>query len=173
MIAVPPRKITSALGVVDGRIGSAGHSERGALIRTSFTGRAIDGAGGSSPMAGGKRVLDRLFGLRTPASCGQYAFDLLCRDLGIEHRLTPSQHSQTYGIVAQVNGRIEVVLRSHYFRSGEKLKTMRHRHAALGNPPLPRSAPGSNMPLQSMKVWHKPKLDLFRKPPFQLSGCEM
>ena len=71
----------------------------------------------------GKEVTDRLFGLRKRAASGQHAFDQLCSDLGIEHRLAPPQHPQTNGMVERFNGRIEEVLRSHHFRSGEELET--------------------------------------------------
>ncbi len=39
----------------------------------------------------GKEFTDRLFGLRKRAARGQREFDLLCTDLGIEHRLAPPQ----------------------------------------------------------------------------------
>jgi hypothetical protein len=35
--------------------------------------------------------------------------------------LTPAQSPQTNGMVERVNGRIEDVLQSHHFRSGEDL----------------------------------------------------
>ena len=37
----------------------------------------------------GKEFTDRLFGLRKRAATGKHEFDLLCSDLGIEHRLAP------------------------------------------------------------------------------------
>ena len=77
----------------------------------------------------GKEFTDRLFGLRKRAATGQHAFDLLCADLGIEHRLAPPQHPQTNGMVERFNGRIEEVLQSHHFRSGEELETTLHRKA--------------------------------------------
>ena len=43
----------------------------------------------------GKEFTDRLFGLRKRAATGKHAFDLLCSDLGIDHRLVPPQHPQT------------------------------------------------------------------------------
>ena len=119
-------------------------------IRTILTERAIDGAIGSSPMASGKEFTDRLFGLRKRAASGQHAFDLLCRDLGVEHRLAPPQHPQTNGMVERFNRRIEEVLRSHHFRSGEELETTLHRYVALYNQQLPQSALASKMPLQAM-----------------------
>ena len=76
----------------------------------------------------GKEFTDRRFGLRKRAASGQHDFDLLCRDLGIEHRLAPPQHPQTNGTVERFNGRIEAVLQSHHFRSGDALETTLHRY---------------------------------------------
>jgi transposase InsO family protein len=47
-------------------------------------------------------------------------FDQLCAELGIEHRLTPPASPRTNGLVERFNGRIEAVLQSHHFRSGER-----------------------------------------------------
>ena len=62
----------------------------------------------------GKEFTDRLFGLRKRAATGKHAFDLLCSDLGIEHRLAPPQHPQTNGMVERFNGRIEEVNRTGF-----------------------------------------------------------
>jgi transposase InsO family protein len=94
----------------------------------------------------GKELTDRLFGLRKRSASGQHEFDLLCTDLGIEHRPTPPQHPQTNGMVERCNGRFDEVLRSHHFHSGEELETTPHRHAPVYNQQLPQSAPGSKTP---------------------------
>jgi transposase InsO family protein len=52
---------------------------------------------------------------------------MLCTALDIEHRLTPPKSPQTNGMVERFNGRIEEVLQSHRFRSGEELETTLHR----------------------------------------------
>jgi transposase InsO family protein len=75
----------------------------------------------------GKEFTDRLFGLRKRAATGKSEFDQLCADLKIEHRLAPPQHPQTNGMVERFNSRIEEVLQSHHFRSGEELETTLHR----------------------------------------------
>jgi len=119
-----------------------------------------------------QRVTDRLLGLRKRSATGKHEFDLLCSDLGIEHRLAPPQHPQTNGMVERFNGRIEEVLQSHHFRSGEELETTLHRYVLLSNQQLPRSALGSKTPLQAMKDWHKLKPELFKKQPYHLPGCD-
>ncbi len=118
----------------------------------------------------GKEFTDRLFGLRKRAATGAHAFDKLCAALDIEHRLTPPKSPQTNGMVERFNGRIEEVLQSHHFRSGEERETTLHRYVWLCNQQLPQSALGSRSPLQAMKEWHKLKLELFKKRPYYLPG---
>ena len=141
-------------------------------IRTILTDRAIGTPLVRETMARGKEFTDRLFGLRKRSPSGKHEFDLLCSELGIEHRLAPPQHPQTNGMVERFNGRIEDVLQSHHFRSGEELETTLHRYVLLYNQQLPQSALGSKTPLQAMKDWHKLKPQLFKKQPYHLPGCD-
>jgi hypothetical protein len=141
-------------------------------IRTTPTDRAI-----GAPLVRATRTrwmefTDRLFGLRKRAATGAHAFDRLCAELGIEHRLTPPASPRTNGMVQRFNGRIEEVLQSRHFRSGEDLETTLHRTVRLCNQQLPQSALGSKSPLQAMKDWHKRKPQLFRKRPYYLPGCD-
>ena len=76
------------------------------------------------------------------AATGQHEFDTLCSALGIKHRLTPPRSPQTNGMVERFNGRIEEVLQSHHFRSGEELEITLHRYVWLNNHQLPKSALG-------------------------------
>ena len=108
----------------------------------------------------GKEFTDRLFGLRKRAATGQHEFDTLCSALGIEHRLTPPRSPQTNGMVERFNGRIEDVLQSHHFRSGEELETTLHRYVWLYNRPLAQSPLGRKTPLQAMKQRHKRKPEI-------------
>ena len=121
----------------------------------------------------GKEFTYRLFGLRKRAATGQHEFDTLCSTLGIEHRLTPPRSPQTNGIVERFNGRIEEVLQSHHFRSGEELGTTLHCYVWLYNHQLPQSALGSKTPLQAMKKWQKLKPVLFKKQTYYLTGGDM
>ena len=120
----------------------------------------------------GKEFTDRLFGLRKRAATGAHEFDKLCAALEIEHRLTPPKSPQTNGMVERFNGRIEEVLQSHHFRSGEELQTTLHRYVWLYNQRLPQSALRSQTPLQMMKDWHKLRPELFKKKPYYLPGCD-
>lgn len=87
----------------------------------------------------GKAFTDRLFGLRKRAAPRQHAFDLLCTDLGIEHRLAPPMRPQTNGMAERFNGRIEGMLQSHRFHSGEDLEQTILRCVHLSNSQLPQS----------------------------------
>ncbi|CUH39806.1 hypothetical protein JSE7799_02534 [Jannaschia seosinensis] len=75
-------------------------------------------------------------------------------------------------MVERFNGRIEEVLQSHHFRSGEDLEITLHRYVWLYNQQLPQAALASKAPLQAMKDWHKIKPELFKKQPYYLPGCD-
>ena len=120
----------------------------------------------------GKEFTDRLFGLRKREATGKNKFDQLCADLGIEHRLASPAHPQTNGMVERFNGRIEEVLQSHHFHSGEELEATLHRYVLLYNQQLPQSALGTKTPLQAIKDWPNLKPELFRKQPYHLPGCD-
>ena len=75
-------------------------------------------------------------------------------------------------MVEHFNGRVEEVLQSHHFRSGEELETTLHRYVWLYNQKLPQSALGSKTPLQAMKKWHKLKPEMFKKRPYFLPGYD-
>jgi hypothetical protein len=76
-------------------------------------------------------------------------------------------------MVERFNGRIEEVLQSHNFHSGEELETTLHRSVMLYNQQLPQSALGSNTLLHAIKQWHKLKSELFRKQPYHLPVCDI
>ena len=70
--------------------------------------------------------------------------------LAIEHRLTPPKSPQTHGMVERFGGRIDEVLQSRPFRSGDEPKSTLHRPVWLCNQPLTKSALGSKTPLKTM-----------------------
>lgn len=120
----------------------------------------------------GKEFTDRLFGLRRRAPTGNHDFDCLCADLGIEHRLAPPMHPQTNGMVERFNGRIEDVLQSHRFRSGEDLEQTILRYIRLYNGQFPQSVLKGRTPIDALKDWQKHRPDLFRKQPYNQAGCD-
>ena len=74
-------------------------------------------------------------------------------------------------MVEHFNGRIEELLQSHHFHSGEELEINLNCYAALYNQQLPQSALGSNTPLQANKYSHNRNPDLFKKQPYHIPGC--
>ena len=79
---------------------------------------------------------------------------------------------QTNGMFERFNGRIEDILQSHRFQSGEDLEQTILRYITLYNQQLPQAALASRTPLQAMKDWHKLRPELFRKQPYYLTGCD-
>jgi transposase InsO family protein len=120
----------------------------------------------------GREFTDRLFGLRKRAPTGEHDFDRLCAELSIEHRLSPPMHPQTNGMVERFNGRIEDVLQSHHFSSGEELEQTILRYVRLYNGQLPQSALKGRAPIDALKDWHREKPELFKKRPYNRAGCD-
>jgi hypothetical protein len=123
-------------------------------------------------MADGKEFTDRLLGLRKRSPYRQAQIrPAVPRPW---HRTPPcpaaASPDQRHG--ERLNGRIEKMLQSHQFRSGEELETRLNRYGRLCNQQLAQSALGSKTPLQAMKNWHKLKPDLFKKQPCHLPGCD-
>ena len=120
----------------------------------------------------GKEFTDRLFGLRKRPATGNHDFDRLCADLGIEHRLAPPMHPQTNGMVERFNGRVEDVLQSHHFNSGEDLEQTIFRYVRLYNSQLPQSVLRGRAPIDALKDWQRQRPDLFKKKPYNHAGCD-
>lgn len=121
----------------------------------------------------GKEFTDRLFGLRSRPATGAHEFDSLCVELGIEHRLAPPMRPQTNGMVERFNGRIEDVLQSHRFRSGDDLEQTLLRYVCLYNGQLPQSVLKGRTPINALKDWHCQKPEIFKKRPYNHPGCDI
>jgi len=121
----------------------------------------------------GKAFTDRLFGLRRRAATGNHDFDRLCAELEIEHRLTPPMRPQTNGLVERFNGRIEDVLQSHHFHSGEELEQTILRYVRLYNSQLPQAVLKGRTPIDALKNWQRQRPELFRKRPYNHTGCDI
>jgi len=121
----------------------------------------------------GKEFTDRLFGRAARSESGRHEFDQLCQALAIEHRLTRPRRPQTNGMVERFNGRIEEVLRSHHFRSGEDLERTIARYVWLYNHQLPQAALKGQTPLAAMRQWYQSHPHLFHKQPHDLPGLDI
>jgi hypothetical protein len=118
----------------------------------------------------GKEFTDRLSASRARAPSGEHEFDMLCAELGIEHRLTPPKSPQTNGMVERFNGRISDVLKTNRFDSALDLEQTLMRYVHLYNTQLPQSVLRSRTPMQAMKDWHKSHPHLFVKSPRNHTG---
>lgn len=120
----------------------------------------------------GKEFTDRLFASKEREPSGNHEFDQLCRELGIEHRLTKPRTPRTNGMVERFNGRIADVLKTHRFNSREDMEETLLRYVALYNHQLPQSALKSSTPMQAMKDWYQTHPHLFHKRPYDRTGCD-
>lgn len=93
-------------------------------------------------------------------------------DTELRGRLAPPMHPQTNGMVERFNGRIEDILQSHRFRSGEDLEQTILRYVRLYNSQLPQSVLKGRTPINALKDWQKQRPDLFRKRPYNHAGCD-
>ena len=70
----------------------------------------------------GKEFSDRFCATGQREPTGNQAFDKVCAEHVIEHRLIKPRHPQTNGMIERFNGRISEVLNTTRFRSGEPLR---------------------------------------------------
>lgn len=111
----------------------------------------------------GKEFSDRLFGKHEKQPSGDHEFDLLCKELGIEHRLTRPRTPRTNGMVERFNGRLSQVLHTHRFNSAEDLEKTLHRFVWLYNQQIPQKALRHETPVQALKRWQGSHPTLFEK----------
>jgi hypothetical protein len=90
---------------------------------------------------------------------------------GAEHRLTRLDARKPTAW-SSLNTRIEEVLRSHHFISGEDLEHTLLRYAWLYNHHLPQAALKGLTPMQAMKQWYRDRPDLFIKRPYNRPGLD-
>lgn len=120
----------------------------------------------------GKEFTGRLFASREREPSGNHELDHLCRELGIEHRLTRPRTPRTNGMVERFNGRIADVLKTHRFNSCEDMEQTLLRCVTLNNHQLPQSALKSKTPMQTMKEWYQTHPHLFYKRPYDRPGYD-
>jgi len=100
-------------------------------------------------------------GNRSPA--GKHVFDVLRKDLAIEHRFIPPCHPQTNRMVERFNGRISnIVGQTRFCSSAELVSTLRN-HLKLYNNNIRQRALDHKMPIQAPKERQDKKPELFIK----------
>jgi len=118
------------------------------------------------PGGGGGRAAQ---GERQPT--GAYAFDRVCTDNRIEHRLTKPRTPQTNGMIERFNGRIADVLATTRFDSTEHLTDTIKRYVQVYNQHISQKALGL-IPLQAMRNWYQKQSNLFKKRAYNLAGLD-
>jgi transposase InsO family protein len=119
----------------------------------------------------GSQFNDR-FAMKDKKPSGQHAFDKVCADLAIEHRLAPPRHPQSNGMVARFNGRISELLKQTRFDSRANLATTLLNYLKLYNHHIPQRAIGTQTPIQALKEWQRRKPELFVKRVYDQTGLD-
>ena len=103
---------------------------------------------------------------------GKHAFDVLCKQLVIEHRLIPPRHPQTNGMVERFNGRISEVVNQTRFASRAELESTLRNYLKIYNHNIPQRALDNATPIQAMKKWQGKKPELFVKRVHNQAGLD-
>jgi len=118
----------------------------------------------------GKAFTDRFCATGERHPTGNHAFDRVCSDNRIEHRLIKPRRPQTNGMIKHFNGRIADVLRTHRFDSTASLQAILKRFVYLYNHHIPQKGLLNKTPLQMLKQWRAQKPHLFKKNPCNHPG---
>ena len=113
---------------------------------------------------------DPVSGDRIPS--GKHVFDVLCKQLVIEHRLIPPRHPQTNGMVERFNGRISEVVNQTRFGSRVELESTLRNYLKIYNHNIPQRALDNATPIQAMKKWQEKKPELFVKRVYNQAGLD-
>ena len=116
------------------------------------------------------RKKDPETGDRIPS--GKHAFDMLCQQLSIEHRLIPPRHPQTNGMVERFNGRISEIVNQTRFASRTELESTLRNYLKIYNHNIPQRALNNETPIQAMKKWQAKKPELFVKRVYNQAGLD-
>lgn len=120
----------------------------------------------------GKEFTDRFGATGERQPTGAHAFDRVCADHRIKHRLITPRTPQTNSMVERFNGRIADVLRTTRFDSAAHLADTIQRYVQVYNQQLPQKALGHIPPLQAMKNWYQKQPNLFKKKVYDLTGLD-
>ena len=103
---------------------------------------------------------------------GKHAFDLLCAEFGIQHRLAPPRHPQTNGMVERFNGRISDIVSQTRFSAASELETTLTLYLKTYNHSIPQRALKHQTPIQTLKAWREKKPELFVKNVYEHTGLD-
>ena len=128
-------------------------TDNGSQFTDRFTSRKKDAEGKSIPS-------------------GKHVFDVLCKQLGIEHRLIPPRHPQTNGMVERFNGRISEIVNQTRFGSAAELESTLRSYLKIYNHNIPQRALKHQTPIQALKKWQAEKPELFVKLVYNQAGLD-
>ncbi len=120
----------------------------------------------------GKAFTDRFCATGERQPTGTHAFDRVCADNQIEHRLIKPKTPQTNRMIERFNGRIADALATTRFDSAEYLADTIRRYVQVCNQQIPQQALGHIPPLQAMKNWYQKQPNLFKKHVYNLPGLD-
>jgi len=113
----------------------------------------------------GKEFTDRFCATGKRPLTGTHAFDRVCADHRIEHRLIKPRTPQTNRMIERFNGRIADVLRTNRFDSSVSLQATLRRFVYLYNQHIPQQNLLHKTPLQTLQHWYAQQPHLFKKIP--------
>ena len=119
----------------------------------------------------GTQFTDR-FTSKTKQPTGRHGFDVRCKALGIEHRLSPPRHPQTNGMVERFNGRVTELIAQTRFKSAQELEQTLLNYVRTYNHRIPQRALDHQTPIQALKNWRLKSPDLFKKRVHDLPGLD-
>ena len=102
----------------------------------------------------GTQFTDR-FTSKEKQPSSNHAFDKACKTHSIEHRLIPTRHPQTNGMVERFNGRISEIVKQTRFKSSAELESTLMRYLTLYNYQIPQRALKHQTPFQALKNFTK------------------
>lgn len=108
----------------------------------------------------GSQFTDR-FANKDKKPSGHHAFDVACAALPAEHRLAPSRHPQTSGMVERFNGRINELLQQTRFDSRADLHAALMNYLKLYNHHIPQRVLDAKTPILALKEWQQKRPELF------------
>jgi transposase InsO family protein len=120
----------------------------------------------------GKEFSDRFCATGERHPTGKHAFDQVCTEHAIEHRLIKPRHPQTNGMIERFNGRIAEVLATTRFRTGEHLRDTLTRYVKVYNHHIPQRALDHSAPIAALKRWYQQHPELFQKRPYNQTGLD-
>jgi transposase InsO family protein len=120
----------------------------------------------------GSQFTDRFTSKKREPS-GRHSFDVRCKALNIEHRLTPPRHPQTNGMVERFNARISEVVHQTRFASAADLEATLNKYVQTYNHLIPQRALKHISPVQALNNWHTQKPELFKNGAYNQPGLDI